>query len=795
MIATPLELLLSRLPDAKRNGKGWTARCPAHDDRNPSLSIAEGDDGRVLLHCHAGCAAVAICESLGLKTRDLMVVDVDRTLATPRTTSVVSTPAKVGRTYSSAKDAVAVLERQHGKRSAMWTYHDADGDPVGLMVRWDKSAGKEIRPVARHGDTWIIGGMPTPKPLYWLPNMADADRVFVLEGEKAVDAARSINLVATTSPHGSKSAAKANWSVLAGKEVIVLPDNDPAGRSYADDVSAILAKLTPASKVKIVDLPGLPEHGDIVDWIEAHGEAAEPDGLRREVEALANEARVIDPSRRAPHVDQFQPFPVDVLPEPIREFVVAGSKAIGCDTSLIALPVLAAASAAIGNSRRIQLKQGWTEPAILWLVTVVTSGGQKTPAFDLALRPVRDVQAAAIKTHDQDAADHQRACQEYDRDLAVWKKSKDNVPQPAKPETPQPSRFIISDTTVEALAPMLRDNWRGLLLARDELDGWFCGFGEYKGGKGGDLAHWLSMHSVQQMIVDRKTGQQKTIFVPRALVCITGGIQPGTLRRSLGREHLENGLAARLLFSMPPCRPKRWTEAAIGPDVEARFACALDRLRELRPDECGDDDPEPVIVRMSPSAKAAWKKFYNEHAQEQAELSDELASAWSKLEASAARIALVLHFLRWAGDDSKLESEGVIDEASVLAGIRLARWFGHEARRVYRMLTESEDERGHRRLAEWIGSKGGSVTPRDLMRSSRRYAESADVAEAALDDLAKAGYGRWESTASTGKGGRPTRRLVLTTADVDTTPSNPEENGSCVNVDTINGPDDERGWL
>lgn len=70
--STPVELVLSKLPDAKRNCKGWVARCPAHDDRQPSLSIDEGDDGRVLLHCHAGCTAQAIVEAVGLNLADLM---------------------------------------------------------------------------------------------------------------------------------------------------------------------------------------------------------------------------------------------------------------------------------------------------------------------------------------------------------------------------------------------------------------------------------------------------------------------------------------------------------------------------------------------------------------------------------------------------------------------------------------------------------------------------------------------------------------------------------------------------
>ena len=71
-MSAPVDRLLAKLPDAKRNGHGWTARCPAHDDRRASLSIAEGDDGRALVKCHAGCKADAICAAVGLTVLDLM---------------------------------------------------------------------------------------------------------------------------------------------------------------------------------------------------------------------------------------------------------------------------------------------------------------------------------------------------------------------------------------------------------------------------------------------------------------------------------------------------------------------------------------------------------------------------------------------------------------------------------------------------------------------------------------------------------------------------------------------------
>ena len=67
---TPTERLVDSLEaggfNPRRNGSGWAARCPAHDDRVPSLSINEGVDGRALIHCHAGCETAAVVEALGL---------------------------------------------------------------------------------------------------------------------------------------------------------------------------------------------------------------------------------------------------------------------------------------------------------------------------------------------------------------------------------------------------------------------------------------------------------------------------------------------------------------------------------------------------------------------------------------------------------------------------------------------------------------------------------------------------------------------------------------------------------
>jgi hypothetical protein len=782
---TPLENLLAKLPGAKKAGNGWSARCPAHDDRRASLSIAQGDDGRALVKCHAGCDTAAILAAVGLKLADLFPAK-----AGPTPTRN-GRPTTGGQTFSTAKDAVVELERRHGKRSALWTYHDAQSEPVGVVVRWDTPHGKDIRPVARHADGWRIGAMPDPRPLYGLPDLAAARRVVVCEGEKAADAARSLGFTATTSAGGSQAATKTDWRPLAGKEVWILPDNDAPGRKYADTVAGTLAKLTPPPVVRVVELPNLPEGGDIVDWLDALGDAAEPAATRAEIESLA---QTVEPWRLGDADDlAYRPFPVDALPQPIQGFVDAGARAIGCDPSYLALPLLTAIAAAIGNTRRLELKRGWSAPAILWGAIVGESGTAKTPAFRLVMRPVRERQRKALERHAEEMKQYEADLARWEKDMAAWKRDKNAASDPPeKPNPPPAERFIVSDTTVEALAPILLANPRGLLLARDELAGWIGSFDRYagKGKAGADSANWLSMFNAESIIVDRKTGVPRTIHVPQAAVCVAGGIQPAILQRALGTEHRESGLAARLLLTCPPRKAKRWTEADIDPSAEAELVRLVDRLYELQPTAGDDAEPRPILVRLSGEAKTAWKAYYNAHAIEQADLTGDMAAAWSKLEEYAARLALVLHFTRWAANDPTLASADRVDVVSMNAGIVLAKWFKHEARRVYTMLDESDAERDYRRLVEWIGRKGGTVTAREVQQGCR-WLKEPGAAEAALDELAKAGRGTWRDVPPTAKGGRPARVFVLSTVStVYETPANSEENEGSVDVDSVDAHED-----
>lgn len=510
----------------------------------------------------------------------------------------------------------------------------------------------------------------------------------------------------------------------------------------------------------------------------------------------------------APHlvspVPAFAPFPVEALPEPVRSFVRDGAAAIGCDASYVALPMLSGLASAIGNTHRIELKRGWPEAAIAWTAIVGESGTMKTPAFKLAMKAIRKAQDRAWKEYEAALADWEAQNLRYDAELHGWKtqatkKDCDAGDPPEKPTPPIARRYIVSDTTIEALAPILLGNPRGLLLARDELAGWIGSFDKYtKAGKAGaDSAHWLSMHNGEAMTIDRKTGIPPTIHIPSASVSIAGGIQPGILARAMEKEHHESGLLARLLFAMPPRKAKRWTEADVDADTEAAMAAVFDRLFDLTPETDPDGDERPRLVQLAPGGKAAWVRFYNEHAKEQAELSGDLSAAWSKLEGYAARLALVVHLTRWAAEDPTLGDPTRADEASIAAGVTLARWFGDEARRVYATLSETNDHRAARQLVELIQRMGGEVSGRELVQRSHLYEKVFD-AEAALSRLVEAGAGSWVTPEQRGPGGPKARRFVLSPAYGFYAYRNaPEdtENANPVDVDGVDTTPDAGGGM
>jgi len=288
-----LNEVLALLPDAKQNGDGYTAKCPAHGDKRPSLSVSQGEKG-VVLHCHSGCSPAAVCAALGITMRDLFV-EPDRGHGHKRQNAPKRTPrARKAQRYDSLDLAVAAAGRQAGGQlTGTWCYHDGF-----FVVRFDKPDGsKACRPISRNGDGWVVADPDGKLPLFMpigLPK--NGEPILVCEGEKCAAAACSLGLHGVASAHGSSGATKSDWTALAGRDCVVWPDFDEAGTKYADAVATILTALDPPARVKVLDPPALwagrddlQEHYDIVQWL-APMDAHEPGELRGFVMSVAEAA-------------------------------------------------------------------------------------------------------------------------------------------------------------------------------------------------------------------------------------------------------------------------------------------------------------------------------------------------------------------------------------------------------------------------------------------------------------------------------------------------------------------------
>ena len=250
--------LLHQLDKVRPRGTDqWEARCPAHEDESPSLSIAERD-GKILLHCFAGCSVEEVTNALGVEMKDLFP-----------DTGKNQVPRKTPPTFD---------------------YTDEAGQLLYQTVREDLPNGKknfkQRRPDGQGG--WIWNLKDTRRVLYRLPSVLQAQGPIVFhEGEKAVEAAITAGLPGchTTTVCGAKNAKQTDFSPVKGKAVILVPDHDDSGEVYLRDV-VTMATATGALSAKGLRLPGLPEKGDIVEWLQAGGTVEQFTALLEQAEPI-----------------------------------------------------------------------------------------------------------------------------------------------------------------------------------------------------------------------------------------------------------------------------------------------------------------------------------------------------------------------------------------------------------------------------------------------------------------------------------------------------------------------------
>lgn len=254
-----VERILTKLEGVKPAGEGkWMALCPAHDDKQRSLSIKVGTDGRAMMYCHASCKTQAIVAAIGLTMADLFPAPLNG-----------QRPAQPAARPTAVAPAQGVETRR--RLVATYDYTSADGVLLFQSCRYEPKGFNQRR---RDGNNWIYNLGDVEPVLYRLPELIEAvaaeRRIFVTEGEKDADTLIGLGYPATTNPMGAGKWREAYSPVLAKADVVIMEDNDEAGAKHVQQVAASL--YTQGCTVRVLKLPNLPPKGDVSDWLAAGGD-------------------------------------------------------------------------------------------------------------------------------------------------------------------------------------------------------------------------------------------------------------------------------------------------------------------------------------------------------------------------------------------------------------------------------------------------------------------------------------------------------------------------------------------
>ena len=472
-----------------KNGKGdqYTGLCPFHDDHKPSLSV-DGREG--LFKCFACGASGDAFTFYRLLKGVSGFPEILQGIAEEFNILPSGSPkSSTGKSPSSKKSKIVTA----------YDYTDEKGDLLFQVVRYEPKDFKQRRPDGKGG--WLRNLQGVRRVLYRLPEVLKALLVLILEGEKDVDNIRgNFKMAATTCPGGAGKWREEYNKALAGKDAVLIPDNDDAGHDHVEKIAKSLKGV--AKSIRILELPGLPDKGDVSDWIEAGGTKKELNRLIEECPLWEPEE---DPGAAAKKLFPRGPFPWGVLPAGIADSLKQLARS--CATSATSLPGAAIAifASMVGSIVSVSPKLSWMEPLIFWLSDIRDSGAGKTPAARALCEVLYDAQTKADEAYKE----------KLEEWLAIPKKNRGQAPQ-------RPRGYFVTDLTLEGLRED-HSGHGGKVCIMDEVSAFLSSQNQYKGGKGSDRESWINLHDGKPARIVRVG---KTIWLRGARISIFGGIQP-----------------------------------------------------------------------------------------------------------------------------------------------------------------------------------------------------------------------------------------------------------------------------
>ena len=614
-----------------------------------------------------------------------------------------------------------------------WSYHDAGGRLIAYVARYDRpengtKPAKQFLPFTycKRPDgccEWRCKSPSEPRPLFGLDRLAarpDA-LVLVVEGEKKVAPASALfpDHVVVTSPNGSNSARKSDWSVLAKRAVTIWPDNDQPGAHYVDDVVDMLRKAGVAS-IRVVRIPeGWPESWDLADDLPAGVTEADLERMLAEAEPVrADGAGATDaPIPLFPSLPPAEPFPIESMGPVLSRAAAAISRKIQVPEAIAAQSVLAAAALAAQAHADVMSPYGQTRPLSLFLVTVAASGDRKSTADNEALWPVRKHEKGLKEKHEREqstwsiasaAWNAEKKRIEGDRKMGFEARKQALVTLGPEPDRPLHPFMTVPDPTVEGLA-------KAWVNAPASLGVFTAEGGQFIGGHGMSNDNRLKTAATYSEKWDGRPIKRVrshdgvTILHGRRL-SMHLMVQKDVAGRFLADELLKDqGLLSRVLVAAPDsiAGTRFYRNATPEDDAAirsygARILSILEASWPLA--ESRQNELEPRALRITDEAAKAWRAFHD-HVEGQCGAGKELQPIQdfaAKAAEHAARLAGVLTIVT----DFRADKIGL---NAMEPALELADWYVNEAVRLQRAARTDDRLLRAQQLLGWIRERQEAV--------------------------------------------------------------------------------------
>lgn len=637
-----------------------------------------------------------------------------------------------------------------GKPTLQHIYRNQDGEIIAVTNRFDLKKGKKMfLPYNPQTKEWKA---PSPRPLYNLDKIYNSDEPIILvEGEKCADALMSLDILATTAFGGANAIHVNDLTPLKGKQVIIWPDADRAGQQYSDDACAELERIG-AKEIHILPIEDMPPKWDAANAVydnkwtisriqellerkipytyRIRGNDETPRiRIRKNTQPRIQGNTLAEtthnwgePDRSILNTAPKPPkFPLEIFSPFWQRWIRQKAEGACAPIDYVAGTLLATTSSLIGNARRVSPWEGWIENTVLWIALIGSPSSNKSPAMDPVVDIIRELERDALPAYEEQLAAHETTLQTSKVKREGWLEEvrtaeKLGNPPPQIPKTAQEPdkpirpRIRVADSTPEALANILAQQPKGILMQRDELAGWIKSFDRYS--KGGEKQFWLEAYGGRPYTVDRVKLDSQPIEIPFFSIAVLGSTQPDPLENLLLSGD-DDGFSARFLYFWPEKLPaKRPHPHPTGPGA---YIC-LKRLHDLALETTEENNMIPLIRRLTESATDIFEPWWTNHQDNEPE--GRFCGWWGKVPGMTLRLSLILEYLEWSSLVGKDEPPHISEQAIINAITLSEDYLKPMARRAYGNVALSQDEKYAAIVARWImDNKPDRINARIVQRT------------------------------------------------------------------------------